>query len=115
VLAEKSFQLEAQEKTLKWKFVRNAIPSIPGFSGLSMSADGLIGLKKNMGCKQRPAVVAGEKAERKLCFLRKYPARRDARAKIKLTSLEHRASSLDILDEEVAGWVNQSNMAGKRS
>ncbi|SPF56003.1 fragment of 50S ribosomal subunit protein L31 (part 2/2) [Candidatus Desulfosporosinus infrequens] len=38
---------------------------------MSMSADGLIGLKRNMGCKQRPAVVAGGKAERKLCFLRK--------------------------------------------
>ncbi|HZK54622.1 MAG TPA: hypothetical protein VFC84_10560 [Desulfosporosinus sp.] len=25
-----------------------------------------------MVCKQRPAVVAGGKAERKLCFLRKY-------------------------------------------
>ncbi len=36
----------------------------------SMRADGLIGLKRNMGCKQRPAVVAGGKAERKLCFLR---------------------------------------------
>jgi hypothetical protein len=36
-----------------------------------MPADGLIGLKRNMGCKQRPAVVAGGKAERKLCFLRK--------------------------------------------
>ncbi|EGW38924.1 hypothetical protein DOT_3099 [Desulfosporosinus sp. OT] len=36
-----------------------------------MQADGLIGLKRNMGCKQRPAVVAGGKAERKLCFLRK--------------------------------------------
>lgn len=71
MLAEKSFQLEVQEKTSKWKFVRNAIPSIPGYSGLSMSADGLIGLKRNMGCKQRPAVVAGEEAERKLCFLRK--------------------------------------------
>ena len=71
MLAEKSFQLEALGKTLKWRFVRNAILSIPEYSGLSMSADGLIGLKRNMGCKQRPAVVAGGKAERKLCFLRK--------------------------------------------
>lgn len=82
MLAEKSFQLEAQEKTSKWKFVRNAIPSIPGYRGLSMSADGLIGLKRNMGCKQRPAVVAGGKAERKLCFLSKFSAKRDARCTI---------------------------------
>lgn len=70
MLAEKSFQREAHEKTLKWKFVRNAILSILVYNGLSMSADGLTGLKRNMGCRQRPAVVAGEKAERKLCFLR---------------------------------------------
>jgi len=72
VLAGKSFQRAAQEKISKWKFVRNAIPSIPGYNGLSMSADGLIGSKRDMVCKQRPAVVAGGKAERKLCFLRKY-------------------------------------------
>ena len=83
MLAEKLFQLEAQEKTSKWKFVRNVIPSIPGYSGLSMSADGLIGLKRDMGCKQRPAVVAGGKAERKLCFLRKFSAKLDARGSMR--------------------------------
>jgi len=83
VLAEKSFQLEALGKTLKWRFVRNAILSIPEYRGLSMSADGLIGLKRNMGCKQRPAVVAGGKAERKLCFLRKFSAKRDARGSMR--------------------------------
>lgn len=71
MLAGKSFQRVAHDKISKWKFVRNAIPSIPGYNGLSMSADGLIGSKRDMVCKQRPAVVAGGKAERKLCFLRK--------------------------------------------
>ena len=70
MLAARLFPQGAPKRTLKWKFVRNAIPSIPGYSGLSMPADELIGLKRNMGCKQRPAVVAGGKAERKLCFLR---------------------------------------------
>lgn len=37
-----------------------------------MPADELIGLINDMGCKQRPAVVAGGKAERKLCFLRNF-------------------------------------------
>jgi hypothetical protein len=43
---------------------------------LSMSVDGLIGSKRNTGCKQRPAVVAGGGAERKLCFLHKCCAKR---------------------------------------
>ncbi|MGI6119738.1 MAG: hypothetical protein ACOYIB_04065 [Desulfosporosinus sp.] len=38
---------------------------------MSIPAVGLIGLRGDTGCKQRPAVVASEKAERKLCFLRK--------------------------------------------
>ena len=99
MLAEKLFQQQAQEKTSKWKFVRNAIPSIPGYSVLSTSADGLIGLKRNTGCKQRPAVVAGGKAERKLCFLRN--AKREEQGMkhdIEPTCFEPRAPHRDILD-----------------
>ena len=92
MLAEKSFQLEAHVKTSKWKFVRNAIPSIPGYSGLSMSADGLIGLKRNTGCKQRPAVVAGGEAERKLCFLRKFSSLEMRRAIFEIFNFQLRTS-----------------------
>ena len=69
MLAEKSFQQQAQEKTSKWKFVRNAIPSIPGYSGLSMSADGLIGLKRNMGCNNdlRSLLVEKQSASSAFC------------------------------------------------
>jgi len=65
-----------------------------------MLADGLIGLKRNMGCKQRPAVVAGGKAERKLCFLRKH-SKRGAKCDILPRTFEPRASRLDIIEEDV--------------
>ena len=102
MLAEKSFQLEAHVKTSKWKFVRNAIPSTPGYSGLSMSADGLIGLKRNMGCKQRPAVVAGGEgvevaalgaveAAVDVLEVRRFPA--------------HGGAAIDELEGDVAGIV----------
>lgn len=99
VLVGKLFQQEAQKRTLKWRFVQNAIPSIPGYSGLSMLADGLIGLKRNMGCKQRPAVVAGGKAERKLCFLRNILE--VSGIFIISSDIEPCVSRLDIIDEDV--------------